>query len=362
MSLSERVRLHPFRWFYGLAIGIATLLWTYVVIHTILWPNYAGPGVPLADYFYLQRADVAAQHPYWTAHKDGVPLALMAYWRVPQVSMFLFFPGAPTVAALIVVSVGWGRKGLLALLSLYRPVLGNQGWREGLRLYSALLLMVAGVAALATAAAHFLGGEGARQMLWDAFGLQSPGTFLAAWAVALFANQGALLEELGWRGFAWPLLARRMATPLNAALFLGLMWALWHLPREIPLLLGGQNTFSNLLQGQSLFIVMCMSMTIVAVYFVNLAGGSVWPAIIVHGCLNMYGSAFKLQPDGNGGAGNIYNPSIWIWVILALLVLLVAGKDLGWSIRLKLHGKDGESDPTRLWSVQASRKETVGAA
>ena len=362
MSLSERVRLHPFRWFYGIAIGIATLLWTYVVIHQILWPDYAGAGVPLADYYYGERAKQAAEHPYWAAHKDGVPLVLMGYWRVPQVSMFLFFPGAPTVAALLVTGIGWGRKGLLALLSLYRPLLGNQGWREGLRLYTALLLMVAGVAALSTAAAHFLGGEAARDMLWEAFGLQSLGTFLAAWAVALFANQGGLLEELGWRGFAWPLLARRMATPLGAALLLGLMWALWHIPREIPLLLAGQNTLSNLLLGQSLFITMCISMTIVAVYFVNLAGGSVWPAIIVHGCLNMFGSAFKLLPDGNGGAGNIYNPSIWIWLILAALVLLVAGRDLGWSVRQKLHGQNGETDPTRLWSVPASSKEASNAA
>lgn len=358
MTLSERIRRHPFRWFYGIAVGIGAVLWTYAMIHQVLFPNYAGPGVPLGDHFYAERAKVAAEHPYWAAHSDGVPLSLMGYWRVPQVSMFLFFPGAPTVAALLVTGIGWGRRGVMALLSLYKPILGDQGWREGVRLYAALLLMVAGVAGLSAAAAFFLVGDAARAILVKAYGMQSLGTFLAAWGVALFMNQGGLLEEMGWRGFAWPYLARKLATPLTAAVVLGTCWALWHFPREVPLLLTGQNSIPNLLLGQTLSIISCVSMTIVAVYFVNLAGGSVWPAIIVHGSLNMFYGAFKLRPDGDGGAGNIYSHSIWLWISAALIVLLIAGKDLGWSTRLKLHGGDGRSDPSRIWS---DRREGANA-
>lgn len=356
MSLHARVRRHPVRWFYGIAVGIAALLWTYAMFHTVMWPNYVGQGVSLGDYFYIERAKVAAAHPYWAAHSDGVPLSLMGYWQVPQVSMFLFFPGAPTTAALLVVGIGWGRQGLGALLSLYRPILGDQTWREGVRLYAALLLIVAGAAGISSAAAFFLVGDAARGVLVKAFGMQSLGTFCAAWVVALFMNQGALLEELGWRGFAWPALARRLASPLAAALLLGVMWALWHFPREVPLLLTGQNTIPNLLLGQFNFIITCTAMTVVAVYFVNLSGGSVWPAIIVHGSLNMLYGAFKLQPDGAGGGGNVYSHSIWLWLGAAAIVLLIAGKDLGWSTRLRLHGGDGRTDPSRLWS---ERKNTA---
>jgi membrane protease YdiL (CAAX protease family) len=350
MTLSERIRRHPFRWFYGIAFGIASLLWTYAIIHQILWPDYAGPGVPLADHFYAERAKAAAEHPYWAAHSDGVPLSLMGYWRVPEVSMFLFFPGAPTVAALLVTGIGWGRQGLMALLSLYKPILGNQGWREGVRLYVALLLLVAGVAGLCAAAAVFLAGDAAKEVLIQAYGMQSLGLFLSAWGVALLMNQGGLLEELGWRGFAWPLLARTLGTPLAAAALLGALWALWHFPREVPLLLTGQNDLGNLVLGQARFIVTCICSTIVMVYFVNLAGGSVWPAIIIHGTLNMIFGAFKLAPDGAGGGGNVYNHSLWVWVIGAIIILLISGKDLGWSIRLRLHGGDGRTDPSRLWS------------
>ncbi|MCK2372907.1 CPBP family glutamic-type intramembrane protease, partial [Escherichia coli] len=40
---------------------------------------------------------------------------------------------------------------------------------------------------------------------------------------------GGGVEELGWRGIAQPELARRHG-PLPAALVVGLVWALWHLP------------------------------------------------------------------------------------------------------------------------------------
>jgi membrane protease YdiL (CAAX protease family) len=350
MTLAERVRHHPLRWFYAIAVGIAALLWTYAIIHQVLWPDYAGPGVPLGDYYYGERAKAAAEHPYLAAHSDGVPLQLLGYWQVPQVAAFLFFPGAPTVAALLVVAIGWGRRGLGALLSLYRPILGQQGWREGLRLYATLLLMIAGVAGLCAVISILTFGDAARDAVLSSFGVQSLGIFFSAWGIALFMNQGGLLEELGWRGFASPYLARKLANPLTAALVLGTLWALWHFPREIPLLLTGQNTIPNLLLGQALFIVTCCAMTIVAVYFVNLSGGSVWPAIIVHGSLNMLYGAFKLKGDGSGGAGNIYNHSIWVWLIAAALVLLIAGRDLAWSVRLKLHGGDGRTDPSRLWS------------
>ncbi|WP_298164622.1 CPBP family intramembrane glutamic endopeptidase [Novosphingobium sp.] len=354
MSLSARVRRHPFRWFYGIALGFSTVLWTYAVIHTVLWPNYAGPGVTLGDYFYAERAKVAAAHPYWAAHSDGVPISLMGYWQVPQVSMFLFFPGAPTVAALLVTGIGWGRRGVGALLSLYRPILGDQGWREAVRLYAALVLIIAGVAGLCAAAAFFMAGSAAKGVVASAYGMASLPMFLSAWGIALLMNQGGLLEEMGWRGFGWPTLARKLATPLSAAVVLGVCWALWHFPREVPLLLTGQNTLSNLLLGQSRFILACVSMTIVAVYFVNMAGGSVWPAIMVHGTFNMIYGALKLGPDGNGGGGSVFNETLWVWVIGAVIVLLISGKDLGWSTRLRLHGGDGRTDPSRLWSERES--------
>jgi len=50
--------------------------------------------------------------------------------------------------------------------------------------------------------------------------------FIIVPITALFAGGN---EEPGWRGFALPQLLKRQS-PLVASLFLGLMWAIWHIP------------------------------------------------------------------------------------------------------------------------------------
>jgi len=62
---------------------------------------------------------------------------------------------------------------------------------------------------------------------WDAYGQQ-----LAAFPALLAARTllgGGLGEELGWRGFALPVLERRWS-PLIAGLLIGLVWLVWHIP------------------------------------------------------------------------------------------------------------------------------------
>ena len=45
----------------------------------------------------------------------------------------------------------------------------------------------------------------------------------------LFGIPAGVLEEIGWVGFVFPKLTTRRK-PLSAAVFLGLVWGLWHLP------------------------------------------------------------------------------------------------------------------------------------
>jgi len=168
--------------------------------------------------------------------------------------------------------------------------------------------------------------------------------------MGLFVNQGALLEELGWRGYALPLVIRKLGSPLKGALLVGVLWCFWHFPREIPVLLSGGQTLSGLIIGQLFFLTSCLGMSIVAAYFVNITGGSVLPAIMLHGAFNLVGGMFSTGQVG-ARSGFSYEAPL-MWLCLAIVTLLIVGNDLGWKQRLKAHGDDGDqsTDPSMAWS------------
>ncbi|MBL4836562.1 MAG: CPBP family intramembrane metalloprotease [Kordiimonadaceae bacterium] len=220
------------------------------------------------------------------------------------------------------------------LLSLYRPFQGSLGRQEGLKIYAGILAFIAAMTVLVWFREYQFGDEARAAGFLTHLGIVDVKVFLSAWVMALFLNQGGLLEELGWRGYALPLLTRRLQSPLVAVLLVGVAWALWHFPREIAPLLSGQQSLSGLVSGQALSILSCCSMSVVASYFVNITGGSVLPAIMVHGTFNMVGGMFSTGTVGVRSELGMEAPIMWL--VAALAVLLFAGPDLGWKRRLLL--------------------------
>jgi len=117
----------------------------------------------------------------------------------------------------------------------------------------------------------------------------SAGVALAKF-LALQATAGVALscltglgEEIGWRGFLVPELARTM--PLTrVAVVSGAIWAAWH----VPVLL-----FADYHGGTpSWYSLLCFAVLVVAISFVfawiRLASGSVWPAAILHASHNLF--------------------------------------------------------------------------
>ena len=105
-------------------------------------------------------------------------------------------------------------------------------------------------------------------------------------AITLF-DQGALLEEVGWRGFAGPELQKILQSPLIAAIIIGLAWGLWHLPRDITTgvieRLGAVTYLTMFLPS---FLVGTISSSIIICHFMNRVGGSIFVAIMIHGLTN----------------------------------------------------------------------------
>ena len=347
-GLEGWIRSHPFASFYVVALAFSTSLWCYLVVMEVLAPNLYGQGVGVFARFQANMAGLQASAPLLMQHRDSIIVYLTLYAMLPLAAPFFFFPFGPTASALIVTGLARGKTVVMALLGAYRPVRGGIGWRCALRLYGVLgLLLVSLTAGTMLYDAQFHGGQRLEQMVrfWGLADLQ---LFTVGWALALFTNQGGLLEELGWRGYAWPVLVRKLGRPLPAALLLGVAWALWHLPREIVPILSGQIGLPGLLADQVRFITMCVGMTLLAVVFVNLSGGSVWPAIFIHGFFNFHTMGLSTGNSGVRSLGTL-EPA-FMWAGVGLLTLVVVGRDLGWQRRMQIHGGDGRGDPANLWA------------
>jgi len=143
---------------------------------------------------------------------------------------------------------------------------------------------------------------------------------------ACFTEEGALLEELGWRGYALPLLMKRLKTPLHAAVVLGIAWSFWHFARNVMPLFQGMPLWDWILTEIN-FLTGAIAWTIVIVYFVNRLGGSIIPAIFIHGLGNY---------QSNYIAGEYPDPVFWgfyfdniLRVTGAVIFIIIAGSQLG---------------------------------
>lgn len=132
---------------------------------------------------------------------------------------------------------------------------------------------------------------------------RSTGTIVVGWAVAtgtLLVVAGAftaLGEEIGWRGFLVPELARR-TTWHRVALISGVIWVLWH----TPLILfadyhGNTPLWFSLAAFALMTVAICVPLT-----WLRLRSGSLWPAVLLHAAHNAWVQAFFNPITGDTGA------------------------------------------------------------
>jgi membrane protease YdiL (CAAX protease family) len=185
----------------------------------------------------------------------------------------------------------------LATRLLFGHGLGGFGWRPGRRRYLlvgyatplALGALVYGLA-WATGLGRFAPAEMAAR-LGVKLGLgDNPGVvFVPVWFAAtatllvLLAMLTALGEELGWRGFLVPELARSAGFRV-AALISGIVWAAWHAPL---LLFADYNAGTPAWYGLASFSGMVIAASVVYAWL-RLRSGSVWPAVLLHASHNAF--------------------------------------------------------------------------
>ncbi|MDQ1593518.1 MAG: protease family protein [Arthrobacter pascens] len=202
-------------------------------------------------------------------------------------------PVGPAVAAVLVAGISGGKGALLRLLRQ----LGR--WRVPVHWY-ALSLGLPCLLVVASAALTVAGGAPAPDLG------PNPGWFMLIGTFASTLVVVGLFEELGWRGYALPLLQQNH-TALAAALLLGVVWGLWHLPELVSDPSGQRPPVP--------FLLMVIAQSVLLAWIYN-GTGSVPLCMIFHAAFNTCGAL--IFP---AFAGPHY---LTLWWTLALLHVLAA--------------------------------------
>lgn len=171
--------------------------------------------------------------------------------------LFVLAVYAPAISAVWLVWRNHGRAGLVRFAR--RLTLWRMAWPWW-------AVLIVGLPAVSYAGAALKGTLGA------------PFPF-SPWTAVLPALVTTLMigpiEEFGWRGLALPLMQRRLV-PFWAGLWLGVIWAVWHVP---AFFLSGTPQSNWSLPG---FFVGCVALSLILTPMFDAAGGSLLVAALFH--------------------------------------------------------------------------------
>jgi uncharacterized protein len=209
----------------------------------------------------------------------------------------------PFIGALSAVIMEHGLSGVRLLLRRFLPIGGNcRAW-----LMAAYVLVPAAMVSLVVFSDGHVGRalrEGALLAFVPIIGVFSVVT-------------GPLGEEFGWRGVLLPHVLSR-STPLVAAIVVGLIWGVWHLPLW---------TFNGFVTGLPaatfvpLYLVSLVAMSVIMTVLHLRSTGSVAVAMLAHGVLNSVLLPFDALRDD----GLLATASAWPFTLAVASTAIVVG-------------------------------------
>jgi membrane protease YdiL (CAAX protease family) len=246
-------------------------------------------------------------------------------------------------ARVLVVSVMWS-PALAAVITilLFREDIAILGWRWGSWRYirwaliiPVLYVLPAYLAVWVLGLGGFYNADFAATVTHDyGFGSAPAAVGLIGYllltvtASLVMSIARALGEELGWRGFLVPQLAK-VTGFVGVGLISGLLWAAWHYP---SMLLGEYGPGST----PDWYKLICFTVMTTALGFIaawlRLRSGSVWPAALLHGVHNTIVQQIFTPLTTNTGPTDWYIDEFGT----ALAVTTVIGAIIAWSKRADL--------------------------
>jgi len=304
---------HPFALFLTLAFGIPVLLVASLLLTPQFWSwVHGGPFDYFAEFERLTRALGLVSLPGSSLYLwVRLSLAEPIFWTGN------IYVGAPTIAALIVVGATGANGGLRDFVRRLRI---SQGLGAG----QTLLWYATAFAVMLVRNLCIPLILGVPLASWQHYATPSFALVLLAGA---FFDQGGLLEEGGWRGFALPYLQRTSNSPLQVNFLLGVIWGLWHVPRDVA---QHFTASSGYLLGTLLpFILGCITLSLIIAFFFYRVGGSVWMGVMLHSLSN--------NNAGIGWDDSLLQQSMarfnWgsfaVELGIVLVIVLIYGKNLG---------------------------------
>ena len=212
---------------------------------------------------------------------------------------------APGIAAVILTAIIAGKQGVGTLFRPLKIWRVNIGWYLVVLFYQPLLFLFA----------KWIDGLFGNTYLvvspLASVHIDAPVIFVII-GVIISAIPGAFMEELGWRGFALPKLQYR-TTALNASIFLGLIWGVWHIPSMI--FFGETNTL-NIIWSVANFI----PVTILFIWLYNNTQGSLLLVTLFHASTQYSNNFLGTVPTETA--------NIVTWLVAAVILFIFGIKNL----------------------------------
>ena len=322
------VRAHPVLSYYLLALAICSSVVVSQMLYSQAWLQRTGQTFQYNEGLWK----LLTQFGHGRMYANLISLAWCAAHMPIYLGVFVF-GGAPTISAVIINAIGWGRAGVFKLFGRLKPWASKDFRGDAFIVYAGLFALMFGMTLMHVVVLYIYKGPAETAAAASVWGL-SPWLLVVPFLVGGLIDEGATPEELGWRGFALPIMLDKIKTPLVAALFLGFLWWLWHFPREAPDILAGSTVWPSFMLNQLVFMGLVIAMTVTMTFCFHRTGSAL-PAILIHGWGNFASKALGIYDIIHT------DDRTWMFFIVAILLVLFTGVKLGRARYLENRAKMG---------------------